>query len=138
MQLLLENWRKFITEAHGLDTSWDNVCIDDVFKITGKSCKEGDGRKCESYTTGELHDKLKYKPIVDTLDPSRIENADPRHPLIVVVDRDTGEYQNIMDGNHRFANAKKYEKMVQVKELYTDEREQLFNCSEDQNETNFH
>ena len=82
--------------------------------------------------------KLKNKPIVDTLDPDRVKKADPIHPLIVVVDSDTGEYQNIKDGNHRFANAKKDGKMVQVKKLYTDERDQLFNCSEDQNETDFH
>ena len=125
MKLLLENWRKFITEAHGTDTTWDDVHIDDVWKITGKSCEDGP-RKCIPYTTDVLYDKLKNKPIVDTLDQSRIENTDPRHPLIVVVDRNTGEYQNIMDGNHRFANAKKYGEMVQIKELYTDDRDQLF------------
>ena len=125
MKLLLENWREYLKEAHGLDTSWDNVHIDDVFKITGKSCEDG-SRKCIVYTTDDLYTKLKNKPIVDTLDPSRIEAADPNYPLIVVVDRNTGEYQYIVDGNHRFTNAKKYGEMVQVKELYTDERDQLF------------
>tara|TARA_Y100000034_G_C6627125_1_gene273612 strand:- start:41 stop:430 length:390 start_codon:yes stop_codon:yes gene_type:complete len=129
MKLLLENWREYLKEAHGLDTSWDNVHIDDVFKITGKSCEDG-SRKCIPYTTEDLYTKLKNKPIVDTLDPSRIETADPNYPLIVVVDSDTGEYQNIKDGNHRFARAKKDGKGVKVKELYTHEYDQLFGGAE--------
>ena len=122
IKLLLENWRKYINEAHGLDTTWDNLHIDDVFKITGKSC--GEGKACKKYTTEELKLKLKNKPIVDTLDPDRVTKANPDHPLIVVVK--DGEYQYIMDGNHRFANAVKTGKDVKVKELDIEEYNELF------------
>ena len=128
MKLLLENWRQYINEAHGLDTTWDNLHIDDVFKITGKSCDEG--KECKTYTTEKLKALLKNKPIVDTLEPGRVEKANPEHPLIVVVKN--GEYQHIMDGNHRFANAVKTGKesgvvqTVKVKELDIEEYNKLF------------
>jgi hypothetical protein len=122
MKLLMENWREYLNEAHGLDTTWDNLHIDDVFKITGKSC--GEGKDCIPYTTEDLKSKLKNKPIVDTLDPDRVEGANPKHPLIVVVK--DGEYQHIMDGNHRFANAVKTGKDVKVKELDIEEYNELF------------
>jgi hypothetical protein len=122
MKLLMENWREYLNEAHGLDTTWDNLHIDDVFKITGKSCDEG--KECKSYTTELLKSILKNKPITDTLDPDRVNKANPEHPLIVVVDG--GEYQYIMDGNHRFANAVKTGKDVKVKELDIEEYNKLF------------
>jgi len=130
MKLLLENWRRYIAEAHGLDTTWDNLHIDDVFKITGKSCDEGDGKECKTYTTKKLKDLLKNKPIVDILDPKRVKYANPEYPLIVVVNN--GEYQYIMDGNHRFANAVKTGKDVKVKELDIEEYNEMFGA---QNET---
>jgi hypothetical protein len=128
MKLLFENWRKYLKEAHGLKTTWDDVHIDAVFEMTGRSCEEG--KKCIPYTTDDLYNKLKNKPIVDTLDPKRVKYADPKHPLIVVVNRDTEEYQYIMDGNHRFANAIQSGAEIQVKELYTDEYNQLFGDAE--------
>ena len=127
MKLLLENWREYLNEAHGLNTTWDNLHIDDVFKITGKSC--GEGKDCIPYTTDELQLKLKNKPIVDTLDPVRVRTANPKHPLIVVVKG--GEYQYIMDGNHRFANAVKTGKDVKVKELDIEEYNKLFGVQDE-------
>ena len=124
MKLIMENWRRYIAEAHGLNTTWDNLHIDDVFKITGKSCDEGDGKECKTYTTKKLKDLLKNKPIVDTLDPKRVKYANPEYPLIVVVNN--GEYQYIMDGNHRFANAVKTGKDVKVKELDIEEYNEMF------------
>lgn len=126
MKLLLENWRKFITEAHGVDTTWDKVHIDDIFKITGRSCEEG--RECKPLRASKLRSKLKNKPSVG-LDPERAMNADLQFPLIVVVDN--GEYQYIMDGNHRFAKAEQKDEIVQVKELYMDEYNQLFGGAEE-------
>ena len=109
-----------------LDTTWDNLHIDDVFKITGKNCDEG--KDCISYTTEELKSKLKNKPITDTLDPDRVNKANPEHPLIVVVK--DGEYQYIMDGNHRFARAEPKDAIVQVKELDIEEYNKLFGGAE--------
>ena len=140
MKLLLENWREYLKEAHGIDstpchginTTWDDVHIDDVFKITGKSCEEEGKRECKSFSPSDLESKLKHKPCVD-LDPDRIERAKKglKHPLIVLVDSDTGEYQHIMDGNHRFAAAQKLDAEIKVKELYTDEYNQLFGVSDE-------
>ena len=110
-------------EASGLETTWDDVHIDDVFEIVGSACE--DGRECITFKPSDLESKLANKPSV-TLDPERVENAELEHPLIVVVDRDTEEYQYIMDGNHRYAKAKQLDVEVQVKELYTDEYENLF------------
>jgi len=124
MKLLFENWRKYVNEVHGLETTWDNVHIDKVFEVIGKSCEEG--RKCKTYKASELKSKLPEKWAIPNLDPERVETAQLGYPLIVVVDGDTGEYQYIMDGNHRFANAEQTDAEVQVKELYTDEYEQLF------------
>jgi hypothetical protein len=123
MKLLMENWRKYLKEASGLETTWDDVHIDDVFEIVGSACE--DGRECITFKPSDLESKLANKPSV-TLDPERVENAELEHPLIVVVDRDTEEYQYIMDGNHRYAKAKQLDVEVQVKELYTDEYENLF------------
>ena len=123
MKLILENWRKYLNEASGLETTWDDVHIDDVFEIVGSTCE--DGRECITFKPSDLESKLANKPSV-TLDPERVENAELEHPLIVVVDRDTEEYQYIMDGNHRYAKAKQLDAEVQVKELYTGEYETLF------------
>ena len=123
MKLILENWRRYLNEASGLETTWDDVHIDDVFEIVGNTCENG--RKCITFKPSDLESKLANKPSV-TLDPERVENAELEHPLIVVVDRDTEEYQYIMDGNHRYAKAKQLDVEVQVKELYTDEYENLF------------
>jgi hypothetical protein len=62
MKLLMENWREYLNEAHGLDTTWDNLHIDDVFKITGKSCDEG--KECKSYTTELLKSILKTSQLL--------------------------------------------------------------------------
>ncbi len=134
MKLLFENWREYLKEAHGVQTTWDDVHIEDVWKIIGRSCKKG--RECKTFEPSVLKSKLKHKPSV-TLDPERVKGASLAYPLIVVVDRDTGEYQYIMDGNHRFAQAiqleleeKQLDAEIQVKELYTDEYNQLFGGAE--------
>ena len=131
MKIFLENWREYINEAHGLETTWDSVSIDDVFKIIGKSCEEG--RKCEHMKASTLRNSLKNKPSVK-LDPDRVKNASYKFPLIVVVKN--GEYQYIMDGNHRaaaafFALALKDDAIVSVKELYIEEYNELFGVQDE-------
>jgi len=121
MKLLLENWRQYLNEAHGLDTTWDDVHINDVFEIIGKSCEEG--RECKLMPASELRKRLKNKPSVK-LDPDRVKKANLDYPLIVVVK--DGEYQYIMDGNHRFARAEPKDAIVQVKELDIEEYNKLF------------
>jgi len=129
MKLLLENWREYLNEVGGLDTSWDNVHIDDVFKIIGKSCDEG--RKCKSMSASKLEQKIKNKESLENirknLDPKRLKTADYSFPLIVIVDN--GEYQYILDGNHRLAVALADDADVKFKELYNDEFNKLFGNS---------
>ena len=125
MKLLLESWRGYLNEAHGLDTTWDDVHINDVFEIIGKSCEEG--RECKSMPASELRKRLKNKPSVK-LDPDRVKKANLGYPLIVVVK--DGEYQYIMDGNHRFARAEPKDAIVQVKELDFEEYNKLFGGAE--------
>ena len=135
MKLLLENWRKYLNEVGGLDTTWNDVHINDVFKITGKSCNEG--IKCKEMPATELEQKIKNKKSLENirkhLDPERLETADYSFPLIVIVDN--GEYQYILDGNHRLAVAlaaeeKGKDAIVKVKELDNDEFEKLLGNSE--------
>jgi hypothetical protein len=121
----------------GLDTTWDNVHINDVFKIIGKSCDEG--RECKRMKPTELEQIIKNKKtlhrIRKNLEPKRFKNADYGFPLIIVVD--DSEYQYVLDGNHRLAVALAAENtgkdaIVKVKELYINEYDDLFG---DKNET---
>tara|TARA_B100000989_G_scaffold247982_1_gene195354 strand:+ start:706 stop:1137 length:432 start_codon:yes stop_codon:yes gene_type:complete len=130
MKLLFENWRKYLNEVGGLDTTWNDLHINDLFKITGKSCNEG--IECKEMPASELEQKIKDKKSLENikkhLDPERLETADYSFPLIVIVDN--GEYQYILDGNHRLAVAlaaeeKGKDAIVKVKELDNDEFEEL-------------
>ncbi len=49
-------------------------------------------------------DKLKAILIADNRDEKRVQAADLRYPVIVVVDRN-GKYKSILDGNHRVDKA---------------------------------
>jgi hypothetical protein len=79
----------------------------------------------------ELEQKIKNKESLENirknLDPDRIKKANYSFPLIILVDND--EYQNILDGNHRFAAALRDNAVVQVKELYNDEFDKLLGDS---------
>jgi len=97
MKLLLENWRQYITEDWR-DTSWKD-----------------DG---EIVTIGEVDDYLREVTPVDinvlelsqqlprsltTTNPERIASANLDYPIIVV--KSGGQYQSVLDGNHRLQNA---------------------------------
>ena len=97
MKLLFENWRKFITEDWR-DTSWKD-----------------DG---EIVTIGEVNDYLREVTPVDinvlelsqqlprsltTTNQGRIDSANFDYPIIVV--KSGGQYQTVLDGNHRLQKA---------------------------------
>ena len=132
MKLIMENWKTFIDEAHGIDTSWETetkkVTIQDVFNIIGQDCAPTPpNRPCKALLATNLLKKLKYG--LPNLDPERVAKvakADLQYPLIVIVDSNTGEYQYILDGNHRLQKAIDDGAEVKVKEFYTDEYEKLF------------
>ena len=86
-------------EEEGLDTSWE----DGDLKVTIKEVlKYLDDNKVnvEEVST----DKLKPILIAGPRDPKRVQAADLKYPVIVVVD-ESGKYKSILDGNHRVEKA---------------------------------
>ena len=96
MKLLLENWRKYLTEGWR-DTSWEN----DEGKVT---------------TLGEIDDFLgdktidinvlelsKQIPPLPTRGEERVAAASLEFPIIVV--KKDGKFKYVLDGNHRLQKA---------------------------------
>ena len=131
----MENWKKFLEETSGIQTTWDPGCgkvislEKDLLNIIGRNCEEG--YKCITYKASDLENKIKTdnpdwcRP---ELDPERIEGASLEYPLVVVVK--DGKYQYILDGNHRLQRAltskKEADKYVKVKEFDLNEYNELF------------
>jgi len=95
MKLLLENWRKYITEDWR-DTSWktddDKVTIGDVVDYLGDETVD--------INVLELSQQL---PSLPTQGAERVAAASLEYPIIVVY-RD-GQYRYVLDGNHRLQQA---------------------------------
>ena len=95
MKLLLENWRKFVTEDWR-DTSWktddDKVTIGEVIDYLGDETVD--------INVLELSQQL---PPLPTRGAERVAAASLEYPIIVVY-RD-GQYRYVLDGNHRLQRA---------------------------------
>ena len=95
MKLLLENWRKYITEDWR-DTSWqtddDKVTIGDVVDYLGD--------KTIDINVLELSQQL---PPLPTRGAERVAAASLEYPIIVV--KSGGQYRYVLDGNHRLQKA---------------------------------
>ena len=91
MKLLLENWRKYITEDWR-DTSWetdgDKVTIGDVIDYLGDETVD--------INVLELSQQLPSLPIQGA---ERVAAASLEYPIIVV--KSGGQYRYVLDGNHR-------------------------------------
>ena len=91
MKLLLENWRKYITEDWR-DTSWESndekVTIGDVVDYLGD--------KTVDINVLELSQQL---PSLPTQGAERVAAANLEYPIIVV--KSGGQYRYVLDGNHR-------------------------------------
>ncbi len=107
MKLIMENWRKFITEDWR-DTSWkndeDEVTIGEVVDYLDNHDYLGD--KTVDINVRELVTKLPTLPIGggdvgEAL--NRMSAASLEFPIIVV--KFGGEYQFVLDGNHRLGKA---------------------------------
>jgi len=101
MKLLLENWRKFVTEDWR-DTSWET----DDKKVTIGDVIDYLGDKTVDINVRELVTKLPTLPIGggdvgEAL--NRMSAASLEFPIIVV--KFGGEYQFVLDGNHRLGKA---------------------------------
>ena len=95
MKLLLENWREYITEDWR-DTSWetddDKVTIGDVVDYLGDETVD--------INVLELSQQL---PSLPTQGAERVAAASLEYPIIVV--KRDGQYQYVLDGNHRLQKA---------------------------------
>jgi len=95
MKLLLENWRKYITEDWR-DTSWENddekVTIGDVLDYLEDAVVDID--------VLELSQQL---PPLPTQGAERVAAANLEFPIIVV--KSGGQYRYVLDGNHRLQKA---------------------------------
>ena len=95
MKLLLENWRKYITEDWR-DTSWktddDKVTIGEVIDYLGDETVD--------INVLELSQQL---PSLPTRGAKRVAAASLEYPIIVV--KSGGQYKSVLDGNHRLQRA---------------------------------
>jgi len=95
MKLLLENWRKYLNEDWR-DTSWEaddeKVTIGDVVDYLGDETVD--------INVLELSQQL---PELPTQGEERVAAANLEYPIIVVKSR--GQYQSVLDGNHRLQKA---------------------------------
>ena len=95
MKLLLENWREYITEDWR-DTSWkndeDEVTIGEVVGYLGD--------KTVDINVLKLSQQL---PPLPTRGAERVAAASLEYPIIVV--KRDGQYQYVLDGNHRLQKA---------------------------------
>ena len=95
MKLLLEKWRKYITEDWR-DTSWETddgkVSIGDVVDYLGE--------KTVDINVLELSQQIPRRP---TTAAARVAAASLEFPIMVV--KFGGKYQYVLDGNHRLQKA---------------------------------
>ena len=113
MKLLLENWRKYITEDWR-DTSWE----DDGEKITIGDVDDYLGDKTIDIVPSDVRDqvlKSRGKPRLPTTSQDRIDKADLSFPIIVAMEG--GEYISVLDGNHRLQRAVDENKPLKAKVL---------------------
>ena len=95
MKLILENWRKFITEDWR-DTSWEN----DDEKVTIGDVVDYLGDETVDINVLELSQQL---PPLPTRGEERVAAASLEYPIIVV--KSGGQYRFVLDGNHRLQKA---------------------------------
>ena len=96
MKLLLENWRKYITEDWR-DTSWET----DDEKVTTGEVVDYLGDETVDINVLELSQQLPRS--LPTTNPERIAAANLDYPIIVI--KSGGQYQSVLDGNHRLQKA---------------------------------
>jgi len=95
MKLLLENWREYITEDWR-DTSWKN----DEDEVTIGEVVGYLGNKTVDINVLELSQQL---PSLPTRGAKRVAAASLEYPIIIV--KRDGQYQYVLDGNHRLQKA---------------------------------
>ena len=115
-------------EAKGLDTSWEDGDLKVTIKEVLKYLDDNDVPVKEVST-----DRLKSILIASNRDAKRVQAADLKYPVVVVVGKN-GKYKSILDGNHRVDKAISNDiPAVKVRELdlreAPEEYKALFNYS---------
>ena len=115
-------------ETKGLDTSWEDGDLKVTIKEVLEYLDDNDVTVKEVST-----DKLKSILIANNRDDKRVQAADLKYPVVVVVDKN-GKYKSILDGNHRVDKAISNDiPTVKVRELdlreAPEEYKKLFNYS---------
>ena len=95
MKLLLENWRKYITEDWR-DTSWES----DDEKVTIGDVDDYLGNETVDLNVLELSNQI---PPLPTRGEERVAAASLEFHIIVV--RKGGDFKYVLDGNHRLQKA---------------------------------
>ena len=95
MKLLLENWKRFISESWR-DTSWEN----DEDKVTLGEIDDFLGDKTVDINVLELSKQI---PALPTRGEERVAAASLDFPIIVV--KKDGQFKYVLDGNHRLQKA---------------------------------
>jgi hypothetical protein len=95
MKLLLEEWRKYITEDWR-DTSWET----DDGKVTIGQVVDYLGDETVDINVLELSQQIPRRP---TTAAARVAAASLEFPIMVV--KFGGKYQYVLDGNHRLQKA---------------------------------
>jgi uncharacterized ParB-like nuclease family protein len=98
MKLLLENWRKLVTEDWR-DTSWET----DDKKVTIGDAVDYLGDETVDVNVLELSQQLPPLPIDPEYGEERVAAASLEYPIIVV--KNKGQYRFVLDGNHRLQKA---------------------------------
>jgi hypothetical protein len=94
-EYMFENWREFITEDWR-DTSWET----DDEKVTIGDVVDYLGGETTDINVLELSQQL---PPLPTRGEKRVRDANLEFPIIVV--KNKGQYQFVLDGNHRLQKA---------------------------------
>jgi hypothetical protein len=127
MKLLLENWRKYITEDWR-DTSWK----EDGEKITIGQVSDYLENETENETIdvvpSDIRDqvlksrgknRLPVGPAITSQE--RVDNADLNFPIIIT--KKNGKLTQVLDGNHRLQKAFEQDKPLKAKILDLDNPE---------------
>jgi len=120
MKLIIENFRKFLTEDWR-DTSWEDgdekVTIGDVVDYLGDETVD--------VNVLELSQQL---PPLPTRVAERVRDANLEFPIIVV--KKNNQFQYVLDGNHRLQQAIDSPEVKSIKakilDLYNPETPELF------------
>jgi len=107
----------------GLNTTWDMgdriVTLADVTAFL-----DSRSRPVATMSARKLKESLTRE--ITGIEPHRVHKADISVPIIVSIDRATGQPTVVLDGNHRLAQAVAMRRDIPFRVMYSDEYDKLF------------